>query len=96
MKDSCGFRILLSIFLNDLLDLRGLDDRICIDCCTLARGAAVCFPFSKFAVRFVCLLDDLLCFLPRKAVLRFQLQLLEFAVLLVGIQSLGGFSLRGS
>lgn len=39
----------------------------------LQGGSAVRFPFSEFAVRFVCLLDDLLCFLPRKAVLRFQL-----------------------
>ena len=47
-------------------------------------------PRRKLAVDFVCFLDDLLRFFPRKAVLCFQLQLLEFAVLLVGIQSFVG------
>lgn len=60
-----------------------------------AAGSAV-VPFSKFAVRFLCFLDDPLCFLPRQAVLCLQLQLLEFAVLLGGIQWLAGLSLRGS
>ena len=58
-------------------------------------GSAV-VSFGKLAVRFLCFLDDLLGFLPRQAVLCLQLQLLEFAVLLVGIQWLAGLSLRGS
>ena len=60
-----------------------------------SAGSAV-VPFSKLAVRLLCFLDDLLCFLPRQAVLCLQLQLLEFAVLLFGIQSFESFSLRGS